>query len=834
MYNLSILIGSSKIILTALIMSDFEKIEGCNDSNVSEPTSTEQTSVTSDASQRANEAYARLMKNIGQEVQIEETTSDVYENQKKAYANLMSHYVNNPDSSATEEKTNETPVDNAPTSTPVETAPDGGQTVYRRYVPPFASDGERNPNWVQDETKRLQAENGENPEIDTSDIKDFTDPNQDDSEPSPAQEVDANDVASVLGIDLTPTEKESKEAVYVNNLIEKMKAEREANGTADTDDVVNSLREELNSEEQMKKDENLIHQQVLNDFTNDDLLVGYNNTQTDPDRSQAPEGGENSTPKEKRKRKSANKAENNTAPVTTSEENPTDTGVKEPVSYVFPTLNPTTPVIRNSDTTNTIMPGTEEDNNFENMVNQTNSDTEFENLVDSTKASTEQNAPTTSDIEFENLVNGTATSTEQGTSTTPTVETEEDPNAALLSEMRETTTTVRELAGQMAEIKETLGELSANKETEPTTTVPEAETREQFEARILEKVNQTIEQRLSGIEARMLQQQTDLSAQVTDLQNTIREINTRLQTLNTPVTATTATTTTNATTTPTTPAAATTTTTPPATTTGNTGATPATGNTEPTPVVVTPTNIPGAATATAETTQNQRMAQLENELRTLKGQNTPEQKVVMLKTQMETLLNGRNPSELSVLEKSQYLDLLLARQQATKELKDIEKESTEKRKKKEKIISIIAGVAGTGLALATPVVSVAAVVAVTLGGRIAAPLIKKGGEKLREKATSMKSENRNGQSLDQLKEVDAKIKRNEWWANRLGEFAAVVSGGTTGYGVGKLFQGLLLAAGNITTSTSMNAAVKAQNNLVQEDLVRQMTEMKAAASGAGI
>lgn len=809
-------------------MDHFERTES-DDNTSMEPTSTEDVSVSLEPTQTEevgtqasfatrDQSFNKLMKDITgvEQTPIEESSTTNLANE--AFDKLM-HSVTK---ETVEIPATATVTDSTATEETVERKQDT-PIVYRKYVPPF-EDKTRSENWLEEETARIIAENkikqglttsevkpedvawadkvlkenSASKQVDTSEIKNFVDPNQDDSEKlSPANPID---IAAIL-------REESSDSAHAEDVVSTLRAGLEE-----------QQQKEIKEKEDALKD-NQIRQEELNGFMNDNQQGGYDYTvfgphdiQTAPDRSQFAGEGDNTEKNPPTKRKRGKKAEVDNSngtnpavipPVVDTSDSDTNKGPAY-IPYVFPVFDPTTPVIRNT------TPGT---------VSMEDPDREFENLVNSTNTISETNPE---DIDFENLVAGTSSATEQNATTTA-VERESERNARIREIIREEmapinalaeqiTNAVRELEPQIINIRNSLGQVVPPTATEPLPTNPDAETREQQETRILERVSQIIEQRIRSI--------PDLSVQVTDLQRTVNEINTRLQTLNTPATATT--TATNATPTQTVPAATPTPTVAP--TPANTTAAPAAGTTEPT----NPTpNVPGAATATVETAQNQRMAQLENEIRTLRGQNTPEQKVVVLKTQMETLLNGRNPSELSVLEKSQYLDLLLARQQAIKDVNDAEKESTEKRKKKERIIALVAGIAGTGLAMVTPVVSVAAVVAVTLGGRIAAPLIKKGGEKLREKATAMKSADRNGQSLEQLKSVDEKIKRNEWWANRLGEFAAVVSGGTTGYGVGKLFQGLLLAAGNITTSTSVNAAIKAQNNLANEEMGRQISAMMA-------
>lgn len=216
--------------------------------------------------------------------------------------------------------------------------------------------------------------------------------------------------------------------------------------------------------------------------------------------------------------------------------------------------------------------------------------------------------------------------------------------------------------------------------------------------------------------------------------------------------------------------------------------------------IPTPPTVPTQAPASPN---SEELTRLREEMQILKGQNTPEQKSLLLDNQMKAILGNRNPSELSDQEKLEYFNLLIQKEAIDKLISNKETESLAKRERKEKIIKIVAFAAGAGLAIATPAVSVAAVVAVTLGGRFATPLINKLGNKIRAKANDMKYMDRNGKTFAELSDIDKKIKRNEWWANRLGELAAVVSGGTAGYGMGKLVQGLY---------TSMSSSGTAMNN----------------------
>lgn len=117
-------------------------------------------------------------------------------------------------------------------------------------------------------------------------------------------------------------------------------------------------------------------------------------------------------------------------------------------------------------------------------------------------------------------------------------------------------------------------------------------------------------------------------------------------------------------------------------------------------------------------------------------------------------------------------------------------ESRRNRERKEKIIKIVAGVAGGAIALASPPVSIAAVIGVTVGGRLLGKGLKKWSEKLRSKSNSMKYEDRGNKTAAELYELDKEIQRKEWWADRLGEASAVTLGGSAGYGLGKAIQNI--------------------------------------------
>lgn len=180
---------------------------------------------------------------------------------------------------------------------------------------------------------------------------------------------------------------------------------------------------------------------------------------------------------------------------------------------------------------------------------------------------------------------------------------------------------------------------------------------------------------------------------------------------------------------------------------------------------------------------------------------SPEQQYTRLQAEREALLNGRNPSELTDEERIKYADMTIRLDQMKQALGLANEITERKQKNKERkiwVASLVVGAAaGFGIAMATPV-SVAAVVAVTVGGRFAAPLIKKFGTKLESNARALKFENTEGKTPEEKAAIEKKIKRNEWWGKRLGEIAAVVSGGSAGFGIGVMAHNILsMVTGNV-------------------------------------
>ena len=186
-----------------------------------------------------------------------------------------------------------------------------------------------------------------------------------------------------------------------------------------------------------------------------------------------------------------------------------------------------------------------------------------------------------------------------------------------------------------------------------------------------------------------------------------------------------------------------------------------------------------------------RIKELEDQLRELRGENTPEQQSAALGRELAELEEKLASVGLTDAEKIKYFDILKAKENIDKQINQVEQENKRKRERKEKIIKIAAGVVGAGVALTTPALGVAAVIGITFGGRTLGRVAQKQSEKLRSQSNSIKYESRRGKTLIELEEMDRKQKRKEFWANRLGEASALLIGGSTGYAIGTLFEGIV-------------------------------------------
>lgn len=210
-----------------------------------------------------------------------------------------------------------------------------------------------------------------------------------------------------------------------------------------------------------------------------------------------------------------------------------------------------------------------------------------------------------------------------------------------------------------------------------------------------------------------------------------------------------------------------------------------------------------------------------NELR-----NTPEQRVNDLDREVNDLLNGRRPSELSDQERLRYYDLDSRRRALRTELNLQAVETERQRKRKERWIKVGALVVGIGAGVvAAPAVSIAAVVAVTLGGRVGGALARAGEKKLRQRAEQLKYTNRSTMNVRELENLDKRQRRNEWWANRLGEVASVVTWGSAGFGIGVAAHALF---------TSMTSQANVPTGEVSDSITGQGDSITGQPRGDGI
>ncbi len=205
----------------------------------------------------------------------------------------------------------------------------------------------------------------------------------------------------------------------------------------------------------------------------------------------------------------------------------------------------------------------------------------------------------------------------------------------------------------------------------------------------------------------------------------------------------------------------------------------------------TPTT-PTTGVASAEVEQlRQQLRTQEQEIANLRGENTPEQRSAILGRQLAELDLIREERPLTDREKIQYFDLLEAKRVIDTQLQTVEKESAEKRDRRLKIIKAATFTLTLAVGAFTPPVSAAALIAAGLGG----PLIGREGikfsEKLRTKSNSLKYADRRNKTVAELAEIDKKIKRNELWANRLGEVSSAIIGAGAGYGAGKALQSIV-------------------------------------------
>ena len=154
-----------------------------------------------------------------------------------------------------------------------------------------------------------------------------------------------------------------------------------------------------------------------------------------------------------------------------------------------------------------------------------------------------------------------------------------------------------------------------------------------------------------------------------------------------------------------------------------------------------------------------RIKELEDQLRELRGENTPEQQSAALGGELVALEEKLASVGLTDAEKITYFNVLKAKENIDKQINQVEQENKKKKERKEKIIKIAAGIVGAGVALTTPALGVAAVIGITFGGRTLGRVAQKQSEKLRSQSNSIKYESRREKTLIELEEMDRKQKR---------------------------------------------------------------------------
>ncbi|MFA7142639.1 MAG: hypothetical protein WC175_01475 [Candidatus Dojkabacteria bacterium] len=206
---------------------------------------------------------------------------------------------------------------------------------------------------------------------------------------------------------------------------------------------------------------------------------------------------------------------------------------------------------------------------------------------------------------------------------------------------------------------------------------------------------------------------------------------------------------------------------------------------------IQPTPVPEPTPAAPEFITVPPIPSADPEGQELEGEDTWEQTSADYTRQLAELDKILDTRPLTNEERIEYFNLERERRYIDQNIIAPEQQESEReRERKEKIIKIVAGVAGAGIALATPAVGVAAIIAVTLGGRYIGKGLKRWSENLRNESNAMKYEDRREKTKEELDEMDNKQKRKAWWADRLGEASAVVIGGSVGYGIGAAIQNI--------------------------------------------
>ncbi len=232
-----------------------------------------------------------------------------------------------------------------------------------------------------------------------------------------------------------------------------------------------------------------------------------------------------------------------------------------------------------------------------------------------------------------------------------------------------------------------------------------------------------------------------------------------------------------------------------------------------------------------------RIAELENQIRQLRGENTLEQQSAAIGSELERLMAIQATRELTDSEKIRYFDITQEKARIDAQINRTETEEKRKRERKEKWIKIASMVVGAGVAFATPAIGVAGIVAVTLGGGLIGKGMKKWGESLRSKSTALKYESRAGKTIEELSAMDRKRKRLAFWANRLGEASSIIAGGVTGYAVGSAIENVFGMNSVVHQSTqpvsSSNTVANTNGTIHTGEIVKPITGSESIPSSIG-
>jgi hypothetical protein len=166
------------------------------------------------------------------------------------------------------------------------------------------------------------------------------------------------------------------------------------------------------------------------------------------------------------------------------------------------------------------------------------------------------------------------------------------------------------------------------------------------------------------------------------------------------------------------------------------------------------------------------------------------QRLMDINAQIAVLQDKYDNGSINNNERIDFLNLMIEQRDLQGTLNQAEAETQKKRARKERIIKWTAGAVAAGIAIATPALSVAAVIGITLGGKFAGKQLKNLENRIRTKTKEANYVDRSTMTIDQLEKLSKKIRRRNFWSDRLGEVSSVLIGGATGYGIGAAVKNL--------------------------------------------